>query len=59
MSDFIIGGIIAIMAVGAVIKLLKDRQSGKSSCGERCGDCLYRESCCKAEKKGEKADDGI
>lgn len=44
-STILLGLIVLIVVVGIVIKLVKDRASGKKSCNCGCEDCPSRKEC--------------
>lgn len=39
MGTFVVGLVVAGLAALAVKKLVKDKRSGKGSCGGDCGNC--------------------
>ena len=39
MATFIVGGILAAIVGGIIWKMVKDKKSGKHSCGGNCANC--------------------
>ena len=39
MATWIIGGILAVIVTAIIIKMVRDRRSGKGTCGGDCGRC--------------------
>ncbi len=45
-----VGGVVLAALVLATVKIVKDKRSGKSSCGCSCSGCPMSESCHKEKK---------
>ena len=48
--------VLVLVVTGIIIKLVKDRKKGKSSCGGNCAHCGMRQNCstrqrCERERK--------
>lgn len=41
MATWIVGGVVALVVVGIIVKMIRDKKAGKSgcSCGGECGSC--------------------
>ena len=51
MANVIVGGILALIVLGAAWKLARDKRAGKGSCS--CGgDCCSCKACAHGEKRG-------
>lgn len=44
----LVGAILIAIVITAIIKIIKDKKSGKSSCGGDCSHCMMQ---CKDNKK--------
>ncbi len=60
MGDLIVGGIIAVMVILAIYVLIRNKRSGRNSCGCKCSGCCQSQApnvitiddscdCCKKE----------
>jgi len=60
MGDLIVGGIIAVMVILAIYVLIRNKRSGRNSCGCKCSGCCQSQvpnvitiddscDCCKKE----------
>jgi len=38
-GDLIVGGVIALMVIGAILVLIRNRKQGRNSCGCKCSGC--------------------
>jgi len=38
-GDLIVGGVIALMVIGAILVLIRNRKLGRNSCGCKCSGC--------------------
>ena len=45
LGNIIISLVLLAVVVGIIIKLIKDKKNGKSSCGCNCGNCAMSGSC--------------
>lgn len=39
MATWIIGGVLALIVAAVIVKMIRDRRSGKSCCSGDCGKC--------------------
>lgn len=39
LSTIFVGGLVVALILGVVIKMIKDKKKGKSSCGCHCANC--------------------
>lgn len=51
LPTIIISLILIIVVAAIIIKLIKDKKNGKSSCGCNCDSCPLSGSCHKTDKK--------
>lgn len=51
-ATIIIGIVILAIVVGVVVKLVKNKKAGKSSCSCGCGGCAMKD-CCSGDKKAD------
>jgi len=51
MQDIIVGLIVAVAIVLVVVKIIRDKKKGRSSCGGGCSGCAMYGTCHKPEKK--------
>jgi len=49
MATIIISGVILAVVILTVIKIIRDKKSGKTSCGCNCQGCAIRGSCHKRD----------
>lgn len=45
MSTVIIGLALAVIVAGIIVKMVKNKKAGKSSCGCGCSNCPMSEAC--------------
>lgn len=38
-STIVVGGLVGLLLFAVIIKMIKDKKKGKSSCGCHCADC--------------------
>lgn len=41
MATWIVGGVVALLVIGIIVKMIRDKKTGKigCSCGGECGSC--------------------
>ena len=44
-GSLLVGGLLALILLGVVIRLIRNKKNGKSSCGCGCEMCALRDKC--------------